>query len=173
MQFAEEKGFGSKKINYKLRDWIFSRQRYWGEPIPVIHLNSEDFATLPVYASGVLGAAISQEGNDRILYIDGVVVSKIYDGLSGKYILERELPLILPEVEKYEPSDDGQSPLANISEWVNVSLAPNLRGKRETNTMPQWAGSCWYYLRFMDPDSRDAIASKEALEYWKQVDCYV
>jgi leucyl-tRNA synthetase len=173
MNFAEEKGFGTKKINYKLRDWIFSRQRYWGEPIPVIHLNAEDYASLPVNTSGAKGASIQDENGVQTLLVDGQALSKIYDGLSGKYILETKLPLTLPEVERYEPSDDGQSPLANITEWVNISVASNLRGKRETNTMPQWAGSCWYYLRFMDSNPVNAIASKEAIEYWKQVDCYV
>ena len=88
-------------------------------------------------------------------------------------MLDPRLPLVLPEVEKFEPTDDGRSPLANAQDWVNVQLASNLRGTRETNTMPQWAGSCWYYLRFMDAKNPDAIASKEALSYWQNVDCYV
>ncbi len=170
IEFSETKGFGVKKVNYKLRDWIFSRQRYWGEPIPVIHLNTEDFAKLPKYTTGTLDASIKDE--DILMHNDHVV-SRIYQGLDGPYILDANLPLTLPEVERYEPSDDGRSPLANITNWVQVRLAENLRGERETNTMPQWAGSCWYYLRFMDPQNPSAIASPEALEYWKNVDCYV
>lgn len=170
MEFAESEGFGVKKVNYKLRDWIFSRQRYWGEPIPVIHLNVDDVAKLPKYAAGTSGASIKDE---NILMIDDEIASPIYPGLDGPYILDTKLPLTLPEVERYEPSDDGRSPLANIAEWVRVRLAANLRGERETNTMPQWAGSCWYYLRFMDPKNPNAIASPEALEYWQNVDCYV
>lgn len=170
MQFAEEQGFGTKKINYKLRDWIFSRQRYWGEPIPVVHLNVEDVVKLPVYQVGSTGASIK---DSNLLMIDDEVFSPMYPGIDGPYVLDKRLPLALPEVERYEPSDDGRSPLANVPEWVNIQLADNLRGARETNTMPQWAGSCWYYLRFMDANNPDAIASKEAMEYWQNVDCYV
>lgn len=109
----------------------------------------------------------------RELIIGGQVFSKIYDGITGKLIIDSRLPLTLPEVEKYEPAGDGQSPLATVPDWVNVKLAENLHGKRETNTMPQWGGSCWYYLRYMDPENPDALASKEALEYWGMVDEYV
>ena len=129
----EEKGFGRKTVNYKLRDWVFSRQRYWGEPIPIIHCPKCGCVPVP----------------------------------------EEELPLKLPEVESYQPTGTGESPLAAIDEWVNCTCpvcgAPS---KRETNTMPQWAGSSWYFLRYMDPHCKDAIASKEALEYWSPVDWY-
>ncbi len=170
MKFAETKGFGFKKTNFKLRDWIFSRQRYWGEPIPVIHLNTEDVAKLPVYTAGNTGASVK---NSTLLMIGDEAFSPMYPGIDGPYVLDNRLPLMLPEVERYEPSDDGRSPLANVPDWMNIRLADNLRGVRETNTMPQWAGSCWYYLRFMDPENPNAIASPEALDYWKNVDCYV
>lgn len=88
-------------------------------------------------------------------------------------MIDSSLPLVLPEVEKYEPSSDGQSPLANVTDWVNVRLADNLVGRRETNTMPQWGGSCWYYLRYMDNKNSNALASREAMEYWNIVDEYV
>jgi len=97
----------------------------------------------------------------------------VYDGITGKLIIDSRLPLTLPEVEKYEPAGDGQSPLATVPTFVNVKLADNLSGKRETNTMPQWGGSCWYYLRYMDPKNPDALANQGALEYWKNVDEYV
>ena len=129
----EEKGFGHKTVNYKLRDWVFSRQRYWGEPIPIIHCPKCGCVPVP----------------------------------------EDQLPLKLPEVESYQPTGTGESPLAAIDEWVNTTCpvcgAP---AKRETNTMPQWAGSSWYFLRYMDPHCKDALASKEALEYWSPVDWY-
>lgn len=97
----------------------------------------------------------------------------MYDGINGKIIIDSCLPLTLPEVEKYEPAGDGQSPLATVPDWVNVKLADNLTGKRETNTMPQWGGSCWYYLRYMDNKNPDALAGKDALDYWGSVDEYV
>jgi leucyl-tRNA synthetase len=97
----------------------------------------------------------------------------VYDGISGKLIIDHRLPVTLPEVERYEPAGDGQSPLATVPDWVNVQLADNLAGKRETNTMPQWGGSCWYYLRYMDNKNPDALAGKEALDYWGMVDEYV
>ena len=128
-----EKGLGEKKTNYKLRDWVFSRQRYWGEPIPMVHCDCCGWVPLP----------------------------------------ESELPLLLPEVESYEPTDTGESPLANITEWINTTC-PKCGGKavRETDTMPQWAGSSWYFLRYCDPHNDNALASKEALEYWGPVDWY-
>ncbi len=128
-----EKEIGEFKINYKLRDWVFSRQRYWGEPIPLVHCDKCGWVALP----------------------------------------ESELPLLLPEVEHYEPTDTGESPLANITDWVNT-ICPECGGaaKRETDTMPQWAGSSWYYLRYIDVDNNDAIASKDLLEYWTPVDWY-
>lgn len=189
---AEFEGFGRKKVNYKLRDWLFSRQRYWGEPIPLIHLAIEDVKKLPhitdiSQATDMNLAYIlkrepmeSEEttgtvchGKVRELIISGKVFSKIYDGINGKIIIDSRLPLELPQVEKYEPAGDGQSPLATVEDWVNVKLADNLTGKRETNTMPQWGGSCWYYLRYMDPANSSAIASKEVLDYWQNVDEYV
>ncbi len=128
-----EKGIGERKVNYKLRDWVFSRQRYWGEPIPVIHCPS-----------------------------CGVVPLE-----------EKDLPLLLPDVDQYEPSDSGESPLAAIEDWVNVPC-PQCGGmaKRETDTMPQWAGSSWYFLRYCDPHNDEAFASQEALDYWMPVDWY-
>jgi len=127
-----ERGEGKKAINYKLRDWLFSRQRYWGEPFPVVHLE------------------------------DGTIA-----GLE-----EEELPLTLPEVESYEPSGTGESPLANIKEWLEVSYKGQ-KGKRETNTMPQWAGSCWYYLRYIDAHNEQVPFEKEKERYWMPVDLYV
>ncbi len=169
---AEKEGFGKKKINYKLRDWLFSRQRYWGEPIPVIHIDHEDYAKLPRELQSSGASIVSREAKE-FLYIDGKEYSQVFDGLYTKIVLDPSLPLTLPEVEKYEPAGDGQSPLATVPEWVNVTLADNLAGKRETNTMPQWWGSCWYYLRYMDPKNPTALASREALEYWGMVDEYV
>jgi leucyl-tRNA synthetase len=132
--WLESKGDGSRVIHYKMRDWVFSRQRYWGEPIPLIHCKHCGVVPVP----------------------------------------ERDLPVLLPEVERYEPSGTGESPLATIDSWVNV-LCPKCgaKAKRETNTMPQWAGSCWYYLRYMDPQNTKVLVSKENERYWNQVDLYV
>ncbi|HEX3021584.1 MAG TPA: leucine--tRNA ligase [Lachnospiraceae bacterium] len=133
IEWLEEKGIGTKKINYKLRDWVFSRQRYWGEPIPLVHCEKCGFVPLP----------------------------------------ESELPLELPEVESYMPTDNGESPLAAMTDWVNTTC-PKCGGaaQRETDTMPQWAGSSWYFLRYIDPTNTEAFASKEALDYWLPVDWY-
>ena len=133
IEYLTEKGIGHKKVNFKLRDWVFSRQRYWGEPIPIVHCDDCGYVPIP----------------------------------------ESELPLRLPMVESYEPTDTGESPLANMTDWVETTC-PHCGKKayRETDTMPQWAGSSWYYLRYMDPHNHDAIASKEALDYWHQVDWY-
>ena len=122
--YLEETGIGHRKVNYKLRDWVFARQRYWGEPIPIVHC-------------------------------------------------EKELPLVLPQVDSYEPTDNGESPLSKMTDWVNTTC-PKCGGKamRETDTMPQWAGSSWYFLRYMDPHNDESFASKEALNYWHQVDWY-
>ncbi len=128
-----EKGLGGKAVNYKLRDWLFSRQRYWGEPFPLLHI--ED---------------------------DGVV------GLS-----ERDLPLKLPEVKNYKPSGTGESPLANITDWINVTLPDGSKAVRETNTMPQWAGSCWYYLRYLDPENSSRGWDPKKEKYWMPVDLYI
>lgn len=131
--WLEEAGVGHKQVNYRLRDWIFSRQRYWGEPIPVIHWEDGTKSLVP----------------------------------------EDELPLRLPHVDNIMPSGTGESPLVNIDEWVNVVDENGRKGKRETNTMPQWAGSSWYYLRYMDPHNEQAVVSPEAEDYWKNVDLYV
>ena len=131
--FLEEKGIGEAKTNYKLRDWVFSRQRYWGEPIPIVHCDKCGYVPLD----------------------------------------ESELPLLLPEVESYMPTDNGESPLAAMTDWVNTTC-PCCGGpaKRETDTMPQWAGSSWYFLRYTDPNNDKALASPEALKYWMPVDWY-
>ncbi len=133
IKFLEEKGIGQAKTNYKLRDWVFSRQRYWGEPIPIVHC-------------------------DKCGYVP---------------INESELPLLLPEVESYMPTDNGESPLAAMTDWVNTTC-PCCGGpaKRETDTMPQWAGSSWYFLRYTDPHNDKVLASPEALKYWLPVDWY-
>lgn len=133
-KWLEEKGFGKSSINYKLRDWLFSRQRYWGEPFPIIHLE-----------------------NGKI-----------------KAMKEEDLPLMLPKVKSYKPSGTGESPLALIPEWVNTTdKETGLKAKRETNTMPQWAGSCWYYLRYIDPSNSEIFCSKENDAYWMPVDQYI
>ncbi len=190
--YAEKNGFGEKKINYKLRDWLFSRQRYWGEPIPLIHLDPKDFENLP----RISDITEPMEPNKAYIYdkkgtekrcknctcgdvgctkliINGKPFSKVYDGIYTKIICDYNLPLKLPEVQKYEPAGDGQSPLATVPSFVNVQLADNLVGKRETNTMPQWGGSCWYYLRFMDPKNPNELVNKEVEKYWGSVDSYV
>ena len=133
ISYLEEKGIGCAKVNYKLRDWVFSRQRYWGEPIPIVHCEKCGYVAIP----------------------------------------ESELPLELPEVESYMPTDTGESPLAAMTDWVNT-ICPCCGGpaKRETDTMPQWAGSSWYFLRYTDPKNTEALASKEALDYWLPVDWY-
>ena len=132
-KWLEEKGIGRSKVNYKLRDWVFSRQRYWGEPIPLVHC----------------------------------------DKCGWQPIDESELPLLLPDVDSYEPTDNGESPLSKMTDWVNTTC-PCCGGpaKRETDTMPQWAGSSWYYIRYTDPKNKEALASKEAMKYWLPVDWY-
>ncbi len=132
-KYLEEKGIGKSKVNFKLRDWVFSRQRYWGEPIPIVIC-------------------------DKCGYVP---------------VDEKELPLVLPKVDSYEPTDNGESPLAAMTDWVNTTC-PCCGGpaKRETDTMPQWAGSSWYFLRYMDPHNDDAFASKNALKYWSPVNWY-
>lgn len=192
-QFAQEKWFGTKKVNYKLRDWLFSRQRYWGEPIPLIHLELSDLKKLPhiddiskatdpnlayiLKRNPCVGESMDRVsckcGHVRELVIWGKVFSKIYDGLYTKIVVDYRLPLELPEVDKYEPSPDGQSPLARVPDFVNVKLADNLTWKRETNTMPQWWGSCWYYLRFMDRENPEELVNSDVEKYWGSVDSYV
>lgn len=193
IKYAQEKWFGNKKVNYKLRDWLFSRQRYWGEPIPLIHLEKEDLKKLPqiddisqatdmnlAYIlkrdpldSESVCDTVTCHGKVRELIIGGKVFSKIYDGLYTKIVVDYRLPLELPEVDKYEPSPDGQSPLARVPDFVNVKLADNLTWKRETNTMPQWWGSCWYYLRFMDRENPEELVNSDVEKYWGSVDSYV
>ncbi|KAB2338893.1 leucine--tRNA ligase [Cytobacillus depressus] len=132
--WLEEKGLGMKKVTYRLRDWLFSRQRYWGEPIPVIHWEDGTSSAVP----------------------------------------ENQLPLILPKTTEIKPSGTGESPLANIEEWVNVvDPVTGKKGRRETNTMPQWAGSCWYYLRYIDPHNSEALADADKLKEWLPVDIYI
>ncbi|MBQ2441928.1 MAG: leucine--tRNA ligase, partial [Ruminococcus sp.] len=133
IEWLTAEGKGHAKVNYKLRDWVFSRQRYWGEPIPIVHCDKCGFVPLD----------------------------------------ESELPLRLPMVESYEPTDNGESPLANMTDWISTTC-PCCGGKatRETDTMPQWAGSSWYFLRYMDPHNDGALASKEALDYWSPIDWY-
>ena len=133
IKWLEEKGLGIRKVNFKLRDWVFSRQRYWGEPIPLVHCDECGWVPVP----------------------------------------EKELPIMLPEVENYEPTDTGESPLANIKDWVETTC-PKCGGKahRETDTMPQWAGSSWYFLRYIDPCNEEELASQEAINYWMPVDWY-
>ena len=134
IEFLEENKVGRSKVTYKLRDWLFSRQRYWGEPIPIIHWEDGTMTTVP----------------------------------------DRELPLLLPETDNIKPSGTGESPLANIEEWLNVvDPETGKKGKRETNTMPQWAGSCWYYLRYIDPHNDEMFADPEKLKYWLPVDVYI
>ena len=132
-KYAVEQGWGKEKVNFKLRDWVFSRQRYWGEPIPLVNCEKCGWVAIP----------------------------------------ESELPLVLPKVESYEPTDDGESPLSKMTDWVNTTC-PCCGGtaKRETDTMPQWAGSSWYFLRYMDPHNDNELVGKEAEEYWGPVDWY-
>lgn len=134
IEWLEEKGLGKGTVQYKLRDWLFSRQRFWGEPFPLIYLE------------------------------DGTV----------KLLPEDVLPVMLPEVENYKTIGTGESPLAGISDWVNTTDPETGKpAKRETNTMPQWAGSCWYYLRFLDPDNDKELVNKEAEKYWMPVNLYL
>ena len=132
-KYVVEQGFGKEKVNFKLRDWVFSRQRYWGEPIPLVNCPKCGWVPIP----------------------------------------EEQLPVVLPQVDSYEPTDDGESPLSKMTDWVNTTC-PCCGGpaKRETDTMPQWAGSSWYFLRYMDPHNDKELASKEALDYWSPVDWY-
>lgn len=133
ISYLEENKIGAKKVNYKLRDWVFSRQRYWGEPIPMIHCDCCGWVPVP----------------------------------------EKDLPLTLPEVEDFKPGENGESPLAKLEDWINVPCPKcGKPAKRETDTMPQWAGSSWYFLRYMDPHNNEALASKEALDYWGPIDWY-
>ncbi len=134
IEWIERESVGRAAVNYKLRDWVFTRQRYWGEPIPLIHTKNHGVVAVP----------------------------------------EEQLPVLLPEVDDYKPTQDGESPLAKVEDWVNtISPVDGTPAKRESNTMPQWAGSCWYYLRFMDPENQQVFADKEKLAQWSPVDLYV
>lgn len=133
IEWLEKNHLGIRKVNFKLRDWVFSRQRYWGEPIPLVHCDECGWVPVP----------------------------------------EEDLPVVLPELENFEQTEDGESPLSKLTDWVNTTCPKcNGKAKRETDTMPQWAGSSWYYLRYMDPHNDEALASKEALDYWAPVDWY-
>jgi len=131
--WLSQEGLGNSAVNYKLRDWLFSRQRYWGEPFPIVHTE------------------------------DGCIVA----------LDESELPLVLPKVENYKPTGTGEPPLANAGDWLEVTLPDGRKGRRETNTMPQWAGSCWYYLRYLDPDNEGCGWDSDKEKYWMNVDLYV
>ena len=133
IEWLEANKIGKATVNYKLRDWLFSRQRYWGEPFPIIHWEDGEISTVD----------------------------------------DAELPVLLPELKDYKPGDGGQSPLANATEWLQVTDKNGRKGIRETNTMPQWAGSCWYYLRYIDACNGDAFVAKELEKYWMPVDLYV
>lgn len=192
--YAQKHGFWKLTVQYKMRDWLFSRQRYWGEPIPLIHIKKEDIEKLPHIASikeadttnfaYVLERIPTNEeyvpphmlhnGKIKELVINHRIISKIYKWLYDYLICDYNLPVMLPDWD-YDSlmQDDGYCPLEKIDAFVHVSLASNLQGKRETNTMPQWAGSCWYYLRYMDPHNTESLVSKEAQAYWNQVDSYV
>ncbi|UFX82916.1 leucine--tRNA ligase [Candidatus Absconditicoccus praedator] len=176
-EYAEQNGFGYKKVNYKLRDWLFSRQRYWGEPIPLIHFDPQDIQNLStiqdISEANDNNAYILEENGEGFLVANQQIISKIYDGLYTKIICDYNLPVELPDVEKFEPAGDGRSPLAAVDDFLNVKIANNLYGQRETNTMPQWGGSCRYYLRYMDPNNSEELVSKEAVKYWNYVDSYI
>lgn len=133
IEFLEDKGFGKKQINYRLRDWLFSRQRYWGEPIPIIHWEDGTSSAVP----------------------------------------EDQLPLVLPVTKDIKPSGTGESPLANLTDWLEVTREDGVKGRRETNTMPQWAGSSWYYLRYVDPHNDEKLADEDLLKAWLPVDIYI
>ena len=187
IKYLVDNNFAEESVQYKLRDWLFSRQRYWGEPIPLIHLDMEEYGNLKVINDLNMAREDDKayildfnhflneedEGKEQFLVVNKEIFGKVYDWLYGKIVCDYKLPLELPEVEKYEPSGDGLSPLANVEEFVNIKLAENLNWKRETNTMPQWWGSCWYYLRFMDPENEEELVSRDVAEYWWSVDSYV
>ncbi len=191
-EFASKNWFGEKKVNFKLRDWLFSRQRYWGEPIPLIHLDKETVKWLTRIESlnekmedniaYVLKEDAKKDSDSRTLcskwkvkslVINWKIISKIYEWIYSDIICDYSLPLELPEVKDFEPAWDWNSPLTKVDSFVNVKLADNLTWKRETNTMPQWWWSCWYYLRYMDPLNENELVSKDVEKYRWQVDSYV
>jgi leucyl-tRNA synthetase len=170
------KGIGKGTVNYKLRDWLFSRQRYWGEPFPIVWVSEADYRQAATVRSDLPAAPVTFVENGVAQY--------------ALPLPDSALPLVLPSVESYLPSGTGESPLANVTDWLEIwfnvrtgeavpaaTAKPAgdawVRAKRETNTMPQWAGSCWYYLRFLDPLNAQALASPDALKYWTGPDLYV
>jgi leucyl-tRNA synthetase len=174
--WLEAKQAGTHRINYKLRDWLFSRQRYWGEPFPIVWVSEVDYRQAAALRPDLPAAPVT--------YVEGGVTH------CALPLPEMALPLVLPDVQSYLPSGTGESPLANVTEWLEIWFnaengaaipasqprpagAAWLRARRETNTMPQWAGSCWYYLRFLDPQNPNALASQAALQYWDVPDLYV
>lgn len=172
-----DKGRAKATVNFKLRDWLFSRQRYWGEPIPIVWVDQTGYeAAVAARMAGLPDSPVTYEADGMTHY--------------ALPVPEDRLPLELPDVASYQPSDSGESPLANAHAWVDIWFNPTtgdsvganeapsdttgwIRGRRETNTMPQWAGSCWYYLRYMDPKNTEAVAGRSALEYWKTPDLYI
>ncbi len=191
-EFASKNLFVDKKVNFKLIVWLFSRQRYWGEPIPLIHLDKETVKWLTRIESlnekmedniaYVLKEDAKKDSDSRTLcskwkvkslVINWKIISKIYEWIYSDIICDYSLPLELPEVKDFEPAWDWNSPLTKVDSFVNVKLADNLTWKRETNTMPQWWWSCWYYLRYMDPLNENELVSKDVEKYRWQVDSYV
>ena len=176
ISWLEAKQLGARRINYKLRDWLFSRQRYWGEPFPIVWVSEADYRRAAALRDDLPAQPVTFAEKGVMLY--------------ALPLSDAALPLVLPEVQSYLPSGNGESPLANVTEWLEIwfnvqtgACIPAaqakpagdawVRGRRETNTMPQWAGSCWYYLRYLDPRNPKAIASPEALRYWGVPDLYV
>lgn len=176
ISWLEAKQLGSRRVNYKLRDWLFARQRYWGEPFPVVWLSAADYARAAKVRSDLPATPVTFVENGEKLY--------------ALPLPDHALPLELPDVQSYLPSGTGESPLANVTDWLEIWINVRtgaavpaatekpagedwVRGRRETNTMPQWAGSCWYYLRYLDPTNAHAIASPEAMKYWDVPDLYV
>ncbi len=174
-KWLEEKKLGGRKINYKLKDWVFSRQRYWGEPIPLVFCENcaVKIKSMPADEAGKisrpqrLSATMAGVANLKTEYSKGEL-------LNPGWIIDKDLPVKLPKVKFYEPTDTGESPLAKMEKWVNVKCPKcGGKGKRETNTMPQWAGSSWYYLRYIDSKNKKALIDGKKEKYWSPVDMYV